>query len=505
LFVAHFNALFCAYTDPTRHHNRRSRDDSSESDTSEEPEVLQVKQKKKRKMAPSDAAKGRRKSASQSEGEPNPASDKSKSSKKSNSSSKKAARKDQEVHGERQNSQNQDQAPNENGKKRQSFEIFLDNPDHCTAMVSTKSARKVAKLSMTDGMIREIRGKIKNQVWRKVKFVADEAQGDKLAKIVYRAIKLDRNAPKLDILAFINTYQDKCCRELNARRTYLMGRLEGPALQFKNSDDLGNGEFPTDEQMEMCLKREIDVNDTLQMDIFVWYWNVMLPKCAGSGQVWKESQRHFAIMSEAATGNDPKNLYITPSTEAFAALSIENCRTKWTNFIPIRADHPGKNIKVCKYQKKTTIVPPVGTEFEHDGGDIRLYGEKFHGKYTSADGGQQKFGGWDNDGLMRFNELHKMAKEGRKKADCKVIERASLAIVRENLDITEATHKDHIKAKNGKNKGDKNEYTSWESDDEVEEPPLDEDDDGNSGNEGSSSDSNKGDDDDDDETVNHDG
>jgi hypothetical protein len=190
------------------------------------------------------------------------------SAKQPTPSSKTTPNQDREVQNERQEAPNQDQVANETSKRKHVVEIFLEDPDDPNAMVSSKSTRKVAKLGMTDGMIREICSKVKNVVWRKIKFMADEAQGDKLAKMIFHSIKLDRNSPKMNILAFINTYQDKCCRELNARHTYLMGRLEGPVLQFKNDETLGNGQFLTDEQMEMCLKREIDVNDTLQMDNF---------------------------------------------------------------------------------------------------------------------------------------------------------------------------------------------------------------------------------------------
>jgi hypothetical protein len=59
----------------------------------------------------------------------------------------------------------------------------------------------------------------------------------------------------------------------------------------------------------------------------------------------------------------------------------------------------------------------------------------FVGKYTKADAGQQKFGGWSIEGLKRFKELTKLNKEARARPGTKQLEMTVLAALRADQGI----------------------------------------------------------------------
>lgn len=78
--------------------------------------------------------------------------------------------------------------------------------------------------------------------------------------------------------------------------------------------------------------------------------------------------------------------------------------------------------------------------------------EGYGGRYTIANGGQQKFGGWHVQGLHRFNDLRKANKKARKTPESRELEAGilgALKTVKKRLALTPAEEQTTKKPKLG--------------------------------------------------------
>jgi hypothetical protein len=66
-----------------------------------------------------------------------------------------------------------------------------------------------------------------------------------------------------------------------------------------------------------------------------------------------------------------------------------------------------------------------------------------NGKYTVTDKGQQKWGGWTNDGLVRFNTLYQAVKLARKSKEGAQLEEETLVLLRQKHKIMADNLEDH--------------------------------------------------------------
>jgi hypothetical protein len=82
--------------------------------------------------------------------------------------------------------------------------------------------------------------------------------------------------------------------------------------------------------------------------------------------------------------DNPKELYITPSTEAWAVLLIMNCHDRWPKLKELKE----QNSACITYIKSATSTARAGSTHVN----ITI-NPNFVGKFTKADAGQKKFGG----------------------------------------------------------------------------------------------------------------
>jgi hypothetical protein len=325
-----------------------------------------------------------------------------------------------------------------------------------------KSAKALAKATMNTGVQTEILQQIRTVVWRTTHFVANANQENTVSGWIHDLIYGEgKNEGKK--LQWIDTYAGFIMEQINKHRTYVLQRLSGPAVDWLATHE----KLPTEQQMEMLLLRGFDPKDPKNediMEIFMWYWDEFLPKVPGFGGIFKDSQRRYATISKCAPKNDPEAPYITPQMEAFAVVAFLNCKEKWIQYKKIKAEHPNKTIVPCTYVKGTKNEGPVG-EYVVDGKHLRVYGEA--GEYTSATGGQKRYGGWSVKGLKKYKQLKKMAKQGRKSKLCAAIEKQSLEELRESLGLVAATHAQEIKnrkPKKANGEDEEEEFDTWSTD-----------------------------------------
>ena len=164
-----------------------------------------------------------------------------------------------------------------------------------------------------------------------------------------------------------------------------------------------------------------------KMDKMLAFWQDKVIHRVAGHQVWSETKKCYNLLSTASdppTDSNPNpKPWITPTTEAFAMLAIENYFNRWV----LRAKHGIKNPDLKIYKKA-------------DGSFIAGL-EGFKGEYTSPNGGVQPFGGYTEAGVDRLVNMTERIEENRKNNAeyIKRIEQRVLAIVykknrRKNID-----------------------------------------------------------------------
>ena len=126
-----------------------------------------------------------------------------------------------------------------------------------------------------------------------------------------------------------------------------------------------------------------------------------MPKTISNSKFWNDKIKFFGHLSTHTPPEKPKEVYITPSTEAWGLLLIENCRERWPKLMAQKAESSAQIVYVKS--SKTKVKP--GTVAINVSDD-----PNYVGKYTKNDSGQKKFGGWSNEGFKRFAELVKINK-----------------------------------------------------------------------------------------------
>lgn len=338
------------------------------------------------------------------------------------------------------------------------------------AIESSTNAKQMLKKTMNKTTQLEIKKAIKLKLWPKIKFLADERQEKQLTKMVFKAIGYKDKSEAFK-QRFIAQYTDFVVRTLNAHRTYIVSQLEKPVFALL---DKRNVPLEDPNRILACLQRTLNPDDAEDLGLFTWYWDKYLPKVTGSLHLFAKAHRHYATISDAGPLNDPTIKYLTPQDEAFAVLVYESNRDKWMYFYQLKKNNRGLKLVPCKRKLDGSVGKDDETEIK--GEELRIYGTKAQAKYTVADAGQSKFGGWSKAGQQRFVDLKKMAKDARKTANCKTLEERSLQALRLTLKLTHATHEEELKSRRKKNLNDDDNdeprADTWGSDIEPSEDEL---------------------------------
>ena len=208
------------------------------------------------------------------------------------------------------------------------------------------------------------------------------------------------------------------------------------------------GEFPNVEQMtDLVLRNKLD--DSTPDDerkqhekLFDNYWNILLPKCSGH-LLWGPSKRHYCLPSSGTADEfDPEaSALVTPSDEAFMAILWENCCNKWWHK------------EECKRNK-------VEPDSEH---------EAMKTPYADAKGGQKRFGGWNADGIKKYNQICAQIAQNRidQAEYIKAVEEEALKRIQkaEKVDLDKKKKKKKRSAKSAgideDETDDENDYSCW--------------------------------------------
>ena len=176
--------------------------------------------------------------------------------------------------------------------------------------------------------------------------------------------------------------------------------------------------------------------------LFVWWWDVYIPKAAGSSKIWPHEKRWFGCISTDCPPGKPDKPFITPSTEAWGLILIENCRDRWPKLKAQKENHAGRLVYTSKIpDKKKAGVTYVDVSKD----------KAFLGKYTQPSSGQMAFSGWSNAGMERYAELMGLNKSSRALPTTEALEKEILELVRQKHSI-EGANWDEYTAKLRNNK-----------------------------------------------------
>ena len=217
---------------------------------------------------------------------------------------------------------------------------------------------------------------------------------------------------------------------------------------FKNGKE---AEYPNKKQIyDLALRNKLDdatpeAERLLHEKLFDNYWNVLLPKVAGHS-AWGPTKRHYCLLSSGKVDDeDPESeLLVTPSDEAFLCVLWENCYTKWW------------------YREQCNRKTP-NEEPKEDHKDMQT-------PFTDAKGGQKKYGGWNAEGINRYDRL--CAEITKNRTDLKQyiedVEKGALERIQEANDVTDKDANKKKKKKKRKSAGifeeetdDENDYSAW--------------------------------------------
>ena len=117
-----------------------------------------------------------------------------------------------------------------------------------------------------------------------------------------------------------------------------------------------------------------------EIAVSFWWHDKFLPCVAGLKYYGKEV-RHYKRKTDKILVHGALKTAVTPQTEGFALVMLDNCRKKWINIFEFQEQFPDKAIPVK--------------------GDVA---EPFKGKFTNPKCGQDMFGGWSREGMLKYEE-----------------------------------------------------------------------------------------------------
>jgi hypothetical protein len=221
---------------------------------------------------------------------------------------------------------------------------------------------------------------VKNQIFRKMKFITSETMFWRMMQMI-----VDTEDPT-DRDQFIRVYKSCVVGSLNTKRSTCEqagSRIVFELLNDKKYDDEdGRPVYTVD---TLCRLRQS--SSPHEKEAFFWFIGKFVEAVSGR-RVWGR-KKYYSKVSEASEKGTNEAL-VTVSDEAFAILLYENYIAKWIDRF-VNKNTPG-------------------------------YISKVKGRYTSSPQGNCEYGGWTIEGVTRFNTLCRMVKADRRSENSSAME-----------------------------------------------------------------------------------
>jgi hypothetical protein len=298
---------------------------------------------------------------------------------------------------------------------------------------------EVAGMKFNEGMRVLVKRKTKREFWRSGKFLGNDTQlrgaCDKIMLTIPDLAKKMKTmkGKELDDYkeGFFITYGFTVRHEINEHRSTVQSNLKTEYLLLIKNE----GTIVTAEMIGKIIRREqmdYDPEDkeygSKMRALFKWYWDHLLPKCAGNTH-WSNNIRLHETIGKARIQNKDGTKggkHITSSTEAYIILIFENSQPRWECERKLLA--AGTKIDKAERAKKTYVGA----------------------KFSNSSSGNAKYGGWSAAGRNRFIDLMKAVTEAKSKPNVRAVEAFCLASLRLDKGIakTESNRKKKTKCAN---------------------------------------------------------
>ncbi len=298
---------------------------------------------------------------------------------------------------------------------------------------------EVAGMKFNEGMRVLVKRKTKREFWRSGKFLGNDGQlrgaCDKIMLTIPDLAKkmktLEGKALKDYQEGFFITYGFTVRHEINEHRSTVQSNLKTEYLLLIKNE----GITVTAEMIGKIIRREqmdYDPKDkeygSKMRALFKWYWDHLLPKCAGNTH-WSNNIRLHETIGKARIQNKDGTKgvkHITSSTEAYIILIFENSQPRWECERKLLA--AGTKIDKEERAKKTYVGA----------------------KFSNSSSGNAKYGGWSAAGRNRFIDLMEEVTKAKSKPNVKAVEAFCLASLRldKGIEQTESNRKKKTKCAN---------------------------------------------------------
>ena len=187
--------------------------------------------------------------------------------------------------------------------------------------------------------------------------------------------------------------------------------------------------------LEMSEEHLEKAENVVKKELFIWYFDRWLPVAAGK-EWYGDKVRYYQLASSKVKVGGKGRVIVTVTSEAFGLLMWENCCDKWV-----------KIWKKKKEEGKDAEIPR-----SKDDGAL-----EYAGKWSDANSGQAKYGGWSDAAYERFEELKDLVKTYRDNdtTNGSPIHKYALKLMREKKGITAEEYNSKKSAKRKKKQAPK--------------------------------------------------
>jgi hypothetical protein len=170
---------------------------------------------------------------------------------------------------------------------------------------------------------------------------------------------------------FVRLYKTCVLGSLNSKRSSCQQAAADCVKALLKAKQHRDEVAPPPYSVDMLGKLRQSQSDQ-EKEAFIWFTDSLL-ECVCGKIAWGSKKKYQSRISDAKYDNTSESI-VTVSDEAFALLLYENYIDKW----------------ITRYHNP----PPSGVR-----------GSKIMGKYTRCSIGSSEYGGWSEEGVVRFNEL----------------------------------------------------------------------------------------------------
>ena len=222
---------------------------------------------------------------------------------------------------------------------------------------------------------------------------------------------------------------------MNSHRSYVSSQIK-KAVDKK----LDAGEtLPTVAQLECCLDRTLDLSKPENMEVAKFYVGTLLTKATGTKEVWNDKQKYFYRISQPVLPGPPGSgelvPVLAPYIEAVGVVLYENNLARWTATKKWEIDNKPKKLLLVSKAK----VSDLAAKQAKCDKDVQCVWEEgdFVPKHTRPEAGQQKYAGWSNKGIVKYQEWIKLCTQARAKDTTEAWEQQVLDQLRADKNITD--------------------------------------------------------------------